>query len=100
VLKSAHGRDFTFEKLLKDEVNILAVIGEDAHNYHPKKVVALDYDISKIYYSEIYLLDSNYIYIILDFQLGCIKNFKILHLMDVSNPTIIMSIILDYLNIS
>jgi hypothetical protein len=34
-----------FEKFLRDEINtdVLAVIGEDTHNHHPKQVVALDF---------------------------------------------------------
>jgi hypothetical protein len=43
---SARGRSFTFGKLLRDEINIdvLMVIGEDAHNHHPKEVIVLDYN--------------------------------------------------------
>jgi hypothetical protein len=43
---------------------------------------------SKIYYSQIYLLNSNFIHMILNFQLSCMKNFKIPHLIYVTNPTI------------
>jgi hypothetical protein len=46
VSRSAHGRWFTFENLLRDEINtdVLAVIDEGTHNHHLKKVIALDYD--------------------------------------------------------
>jgi hypothetical protein len=43
---------------------------------------------SKVYYAQIYLLDSNFIYIILDFQLDCMNFFEISHFMHVANPTI------------
>jgi hypothetical protein len=44
--RSACGRDFTFEKLLRDEINtdVFVVIGEGACNHHPKEVIALSYD--------------------------------------------------------
>jgi hypothetical protein len=44
--RCAHGRGFTLGKLSRDEINtdVLAVIGEDARNHHPKKVIALGYD--------------------------------------------------------
>jgi hypothetical protein len=40
----------------------------------------------KIYYSQIYLLYSNFIHMIFDFQLDCMKSFEILHLIHVTNP--------------
>jgi hypothetical protein len=42
---------------------------------------------NKVHYSQIYLLDSNLIHIILSFQLSCMKIFKISHIMHVVNPT-------------
>jgi hypothetical protein len=88
VLRSAHGRGFTLGKLSRGEINtdVLAVIDEGARNHHPKEVIALGYNI-KVYYSQIYLLDSNFIPMILGFQLSCMKSFEIPHLMHVSNPT-------------
>jgi hypothetical protein len=46
VSRSAHGRGFTLGKLSRDEINtdVLAVIGEGAHNHHQKEIIALDYD--------------------------------------------------------
>jgi hypothetical protein len=40
---------------------------------------------NKIYYSQIYLLDSNFIHI--GFQLGCMKSFEIPRFMHIANPT-------------
>jgi hypothetical protein len=47
MLRSARGKDFIFEKFLRDEINtdILTVIGEGVHNHHPKGIVVLGYDI-------------------------------------------------------
>jgi hypothetical protein len=46
VSRSAHGRGFTLEKLSKDEINtdVLVVIGEGAHNHHPKEVIVFGYN--------------------------------------------------------
>jgi hypothetical protein len=46
---------------------------------------------SKVYCLQIYLLNSNFMYMILDFQLSCMKSFKNSHLMHITNPTITLA---------
>jgi hypothetical protein len=50
--------------------DVLAVIYEDTHNYHSKKIIVFDYDIKVFLFINILL---NFIYIFFEFKLSYMK---------------------------